>query len=272
MLDRTSFIGGSDIPVILGLSSYKTPYVLYLEKTGTLEETYEETEQQYWGKMLEPVIREHFAKKHNVEILQPETIRHPICDYLRANLDGYAPELDAVLEIKCSDKFMRGQWGDEGTDVIPMTYLTQGAHYALLKDSVKTIFPVLIGGNEYREFTYIRDPEIETMIFQAANDFWSCVKSGTPPDPINIDDMKLKYNQTNPEKFLTVTQEISSELMKLADVKAKIKELNELEKEYRFQIMNHMKDSECLIDESGKPLVTWKANKKGQRTFLLKGV
>ena len=66
--------------------------------------------------------------------------------------------------------------------------------------------------------------------------------------------------------------EIAEELTKLANVKTKLKELNELEKEYKFQIMNHMKDCECLIDESGKPLVTWKANKKGQRTFLLKGV
>ena len=42
--ERKLGIGGSDMPIILGLSNYKTPYQLYLEKIGEAESTYEDTE------------------------------------------------------------------------------------------------------------------------------------------------------------------------------------------------------------------------------------
>ena len=35
--ERKLGIGGSDMPIILGLSTYKTPYQLYLEKTGIVD-------------------------------------------------------------------------------------------------------------------------------------------------------------------------------------------------------------------------------------------
>ena len=53
---RHEGIGASDTPIIMGYSSYKTPYQLYLEKTGILIPEQEITEQQYWGNALEPII------------------------------------------------------------------------------------------------------------------------------------------------------------------------------------------------------------------------
>ena len=35
--DRDKFIGGSDVGTILGVNKFKSPYVLFLEKTGKLE-------------------------------------------------------------------------------------------------------------------------------------------------------------------------------------------------------------------------------------------
>jgi hypothetical protein len=32
-----------------------------------------------------------------------------------------------------------------------------------------------------------------------------------------------------------------------------------------------MQDAECLVDETGKPILSWKADKRGSRRFLLKG-
>jgi putative phage-type endonuclease len=173
---RMMGIGGSDMSIILGLSTYKTPYVLYLEKKGLIESAYKETEQQYWGNKLEGVIRQHFTATHNIDVHEPETLIHPLYDFLRANVDGYIPAWNAVLEIKCSDKYMRHEWGDADSDAIPMQYLCQVAHYCAVTNADKAIIAVLIGGNEYREFTYIRDLELEAKLIDAASTFWKAVQ------------------------------------------------------------------------------------------------
>ena len=56
--DRTKYIGGSDMPVILGVSQYKTPIDLFLEKTGksTPETTAEQERFFRRGKRAEPYL------------------------------------------------------------------------------------------------------------------------------------------------------------------------------------------------------------------------
>ena len=63
---RKKGIGASDTPIIMGFSSYKTPYQLYLEKLGLVDDTEKETEVQYWGNELERPIMRHFIKVNKV--------------------------------------------------------------------------------------------------------------------------------------------------------------------------------------------------------------
>src|SRR5271166_3036855 len=99
-------IGGSDMPIILGLSRYKTPYQLYLEKKGIVSTGDEMSPVQYWGNRLEQIIRDEFSIRNKVNIETPDTLIHPILDFMRANIDGYIVDWDAILEVKCSSQFM----------------------------------------------------------------------------------------------------------------------------------------------------------------------
>ncbi len=74
-----------------------------------------------------------------------------------------------------------------------------------------------------------------------------------------------------PDKSITTSQDIFTHFIMLDDTKRKMKDLQLIEEESRFKIMQYMEDNECLLDESGRPIVTWKANKKGSIVFLLKG-
>jgi putative phage-type endonuclease len=270
--ERKLGIGGSDMPVILGLSSYKTPYQLYLEKIGESLLDDELTPFQYWGNKLEQVIRDEFAKRNNVVIEQPDTIIHPFHDFMRGNVDGFIPSLNAVLEVKSSAGFMAHEWGEDGSDTIPMQYLVQVAHYCSVLDADFACIAVLIGGNDYREFKYTRNFELEATIIDAAKKFWHCVQTRTPPEPVNQIDLRLMYPKHDPDKIKTIAPEVAEQLTTLAETKIKIKQLSEIEEKYKFNIMQFMKDAECLTDQSGRPIVTWKANKRGSRTFLMKGV
>ena len=287
--ERKLGIGGSDMPIILGLSNYKTPYQLYLEKIGEVGSSYEETELQEWGHRIEPLIRIKFAEKHNLKLRAPvedikyaplcglitydlETVVHPFHEYLRGNLDGFIPELNAVHEIKCSNQFMANEWGEDGSDVIPMTYLVQVAHYCAVTNADYAYITVLIGGHNYREFKYTRDLELEATVIDAAKEFWNYVKTKTPPPPVNQVDLKLMFPRHNPEKTIMAPQDITELLSTLGETRLKIKELSQIEEKYKFNIMEFMQDSECMTDQSGKPLVYWKSNKRGARTFLVRGI
>lgn len=270
--ERKLGIGGSDMPIILGLSSYKTPYQLYLEKTADDLESDEQSEQQYWGHQLEGIIRDEFSKRNNVQVSVPETIIHPDYSFLRGNVDGFITSLNAVLEVKCSNQFMASEWGEDGSDVIPMPYLVQVAHYCAVSNADCAYIAVLIGGNDYREYKYTRDKALEEYIINAAKTFWQCVQTQTPPEPINQIDLRLMFPKHDPDKTLTINNDVAEQLTTLAETRFKIKELSQIEDKYKFNIMQFMQDAECLVDESGRPIVSWKSNKRGSRTFLLKGV
>ena len=270
--ERKLGIGGSDMPIIMGLSNYKTPYQLYLEKTGQVEVSDDETEFQYWGNKLEGIIRNEFALRNQISVDTPDTVIHPFYPYLRGNVDGFIPEWNAVLEVKCSASFMSQQWGEDGSDVIPMQYLVQVAHYCAVMNAECAYIAVLIGGNDYREYKYVRDLELEAKIIDAAKAFWNCVQTKTPPEPINQVDLKLMFPKHDPEKTRTVVPDMKQQLTTLSETRFKIKQLEEVEEQYKFNIMQFMEDAECLVNDEGKPIVTWKANKRGTRTFLMKGI
>ncbi len=270
--ERRLGIGGSDMPIIMGLSSYKTPYQLYLEKIGESPTSSDMTDSQYWGSMLEDVIRDEFQRRNNVVVETPDTCVHPFHDYLRGNVDGFIPAWNAVLEVKCASNFMAHEWGEDGSDTIPMQYLVQVAFYCAVLNADCAYIAVLIGGNDYREFKYTRDFELESKIIDAAKHFWKQVQDKNPPEATNQIDLKLMFPKHDPAKTKIIAPEVAEQLTTLSETRFKIKQLSEIEDKYKFNIMQFMQDAECLIDNSGKPIVSWKSNKRGSRTFLLKGV
>ncbi len=271
--ERQGFLGGSDMPIIMGLSSYKTPYMLFLEKKGLIDTNVEEeTEQQYWGKMLEPVVKSHFEKNNNVIVDDCNAVHHPKFSFIRGNLDGFIKSLNAVWEGKCSSAFMRHVWGDEGTDAIPMEYLVQIATYCSIKNADIAFLSVLIGGNQYREFIYERNLDLESIILEHATKFWDCVQNNIEPEAINLSDIKTKYKKSNPENTVEYDTYIAEQISALSEIKEAMKELEKAEEEAKFHIMGFMKDSECLVDANNRPVVTWKPNRKGSRMFLFKGM
>jgi putative phage-type endonuclease len=268
--ERLLGIGGTDIGVILGLSPYKTPYQLFLEKTGIIEDTQEENKFQYWGTKLEPLIRDEFALRNNVKIETPETQIHPFYDFMRANVDGFITEWNSVLEVKSSSGYSASQWGETGTNMIPVFYLTQVAHYVATLNADSAHIAVLIGGNDYREFKYIRDSALEDIIIDAAKKFWECVKTNVAPPAISQVDLKLMY-PTSQTKPVAVNDEALASFKKLNEIKKQIKELNNSLEKSKIEIMDYMKDADSLTTADGETLVSWKSNKRGSRVFLMKG-
>ncbi len=268
---RRNGIGASDSSIIMGYNTYKTPYQLYLEKTGIVTDEEEElTEQQYWGNALEPIIIRRFAEENGVEVTFPDTIHHPDYPYIFANLDGWIASENAVVEAKSANSFQRKEWDMASSDGIPLTYLIQIAKQVAVTNATRGYCAVLIGGMEYKQFIYERDAALEALIIESDIAFWHRVTNRIEPDPINTSDCRLKFPKPHTDKVVQSTFKTMNALAELINLKVKVKELAEQEDKMKMHLMSHMGDSEYLMGLEGELLATWKANKKGTRVFNIK--
>ena len=103
--DRDKYIGGSDIPVIMNLSPFKSRFDLLLEKAGYKEDAFEGNVYTEYGNIMEPKIREAI----NAEIKEPfaegKHIREAEADEIigvRIHTDG--ENSDSILEIKTTSQ------------------------------------------------------------------------------------------------------------------------------------------------------------------------
>lgn len=96
--NRHKYVGGSDVPVILGLSKFKSQYELAQEKMGIIKNEFVGNEYTEYGHVMEPQIREYINLTTNYEFLETTTS----CDEegLRSNTDGVDYSEGTLLEIK----------------------------------------------------------------------------------------------------------------------------------------------------------------------------
>lgn len=97
-VDRNKFIGGSDIPVIMGISPFKTRYQLLLEKAGLVENEFTGNRFTQYGDDIEPLIRDYINEKYKTDFAPAKKINGD----LRGHTDGV--NKDTVLEIKSTSQ------------------------------------------------------------------------------------------------------------------------------------------------------------------------
>src|SRR5690625_2400356 len=96
--NRHKYVGGSDVPVILGLSQYKTQYELAKEKTGITKSDFKGNEYTAFGHAMEPQIREYINLTTDYTFKETSTVDEE--HGLRSNTDGVDHESKTLLEIK----------------------------------------------------------------------------------------------------------------------------------------------------------------------------
>lgn len=74
---RQKGIGGSDAAVVLGLSKWKTPFELWLEKTGQVMPEESQSEAAYFGTILEDVVAKEFELRSGKSASQKSDVEAP---------------------------------------------------------------------------------------------------------------------------------------------------------------------------------------------------
>lgn len=98
--DRDKWIGGSDIPIIMGISPFTTRYDLLLFKAGIKQNDFEGNEYTEYGNLMESKIRNYINKEYDREFIETK-YEYRALGY-RCHLDG--EDKKGVLEIKTTSQ------------------------------------------------------------------------------------------------------------------------------------------------------------------------
>jgi putative phage-type endonuclease len=258
---RTHGIGGSDAGVILGVNKWKTPFELWLEKTGQVDPESSTNEAAYFGTLLEDLVAKEFELRAGKKVRRRNAIlKHPEHDFIRANIDRLVVGEKAVLECKTASAYLMKEWEN---DEVPASYLVQMQHYlgVLGSEYKKGYFAVLIGGQKFIWKEIERDDELINMIFQAEIDFWEKhVLANVPPalDGSSAAEQFLKerYAETDPDKSIDLKYEYKDKIEQYLSLKDTIKELEGQAKALENDIKNELKEAETGF--VGPYQATWK--------------
>lgn len=262
--ERKTYLGGSDMAAICGVPSFKkTALDVYFSKVNPeiteLTKDDHNYEAAYWGAKLEENIAERYAEEHNVKVTtEPNLIRHPKYPFMAGNIDRWVGNREYILECKTAHFMKSKAWGDEGTDQLPESYLVQVAWYSAICDVPKVDIAVLIGGQDFRIYTYERNKELEDKLIKIACNFWyNHVEKRIPPKCSNLDDTFNLFPVGN-HKELTANETIAQKIYELKTLREQEISIQKAIDALKVDIQEFMQDYDILLDNNGCVVATWK--------------
>lgn len=254
---RKQGIGGSDAAAACGLSRWKSPLGLWLEKISSdTQSVYNEA--MFWGTTLEPVIRDVFSTKIGkvVEVM-PYIFQSEDYPFMIADIDGIIREDDgsvSLVEIKTVSTFKAGEWADG----LPAEYYIQIQHYLAVCELPRAYVVYLIGGNELHYELVERDEETISTIIMLESAFWDKVVRRQKPDvdENSAEALDQLYPASNKTSII-----LPDEADKLLDDYMAIKAIEDDVKKQKNLLENQLKsmlgEAECAKSRNGFS-VSWK--------------
>lgn len=259
--ERKKGLGGSDSPVVLGVSPFKTKKELWMEKRGLIEEP-EPTPAMKRGRVLEPVVAELYKETTGRKLRRKnQIIQHKKHPFILANLDreivgsgnGYGGP--GVLEIKCPGLKVFSQCKREG---LPDYYTIQLQHYLEVTGRNWGSFVVFNAERwELLWFDVKRDNELIDYIIEADLGFWKLVEEGKAPEEEQQPQIDLP--KTEPSEIVKIeTDQWAYAVQRLKEAQELRKEAEALEEEAKKHIQEIMEFYNAQVVEGAGARVYWK--------------
>lgn len=270
---RQTGLGGSDIAAALGVSPWKTPVELWMEKTGQPTENSGNPLMLDIGSALEDLVASTYETKTGRKVERyPYTLRDGA---LVGNVDrliipagkehaadGELISTDGILECKTSRK----PWDDE--EGVPIYYLTQVLTYMALCPTVQyvDVACIFLLGATFDSYRVERNDQQIQSLKEFASEWWKkYVLLGEKPEPRTERDCTLLWARSS-DKPVAATTSIVEKAYRIAEIRALKKKLNTVEDMLKRDIALFMQDCDTLTDERGSNLLTYKT---GRMQFLV---
>lgn len=268
--DRQKLIGGSDVAGILGISPWKTPLDVYMDKVQPRNSEPDRNKARVFarGKRMEPYVIDMLAEESGLEIVARGNryldAEHP---FLAAEIDAEA-KTGENIEIKTVSPFKAWEWGEEQTDSVPVHYTAQAMHGLMVTGRKVCIFGVLIGGDDFRIYRVERDQETIDAIRAKELEFWQRVQRKEPPEATRVSDILAMFDRDAGTSLEADTKTLQA-IGRMREINAITKPLNDEFADLREQVQLYMRDA-AVLKMDGQPLATWKsqtANRFNQTAF-----
>lgn len=215
---RDKWVGGSDVPAILGISKYKTQFQLAKEKTGIEPSEFKGNEYTEYGNVLEPQIRDYINAINNTNFVPDTRIDRE--KGIRSNTDGYDAENQLILEIKTHGKTPDIKSYEAQMQLYMWHFGVKFGWLALYERPEN--FDIEFDADRLQIEVINRDDEYVQKILDAIETFW----------------IRCEYLKDNPEmteqEFMAIGQnEISIVAKQVEKLELQIASFKQLEEQYK---------------------------------------
>ena len=183
---RDMGIGASECATILGLDPWRTPYDLWLLKTGRHEESGERgSEAREIGNLIEDTIAALAERRIGRRLVKPTATYKADNGIMFANLDrqvGHAKRGSDNCELKSTG--LTDGWGEPGSDQIPDRVMIQVHAQMVCCDARVSHVARLLGrfGFSFEMYRVEYNPRLADAIVARVLEFWdNHVEKDVPP-------------------------------------------------------------------------------------------
>lgn len=270
-VDRTKFIGGSDIAAVLNISPWRTALQLWADKIQPRVEgggkKVKRRGQRWESVVAEMLVEELERQGHKVEIVSRNA------RYIDQDFPMFACEIDfevrldgeeeiTNVELKTVHPFKLSEWGESGSDTAPVWYVAQAMWGLGITGRRRCIVAPLFGADEIRTYIVDRDEETIAGLKNQAAKFWGehVLPKVAPPAkrPIDAD---VLFPEESEAKVLLADDGLTAKLLRLRAIEREIKAREAEAEMLEFEIKLVMGNAEEVTVETAgelKSAATWK--------------
>lgn len=286
-LDRSKYLGGSDAAAVFGVSPWRTPLDLFLDKIQPRkdEDTLDPKKKKFFArrKRQEPVIAEMLGDEYGIEVERLSLDEHPNRyvdpehDFLAAEIDfefrmsptvrkhfpertDFASIPDGMLlngELKTVHPFAAAEWGEQGSEDVPIHYAAQVMHGLGVTRRPASIVAALFGLDNLLAFPVMADTETIAAMRAKCVAFWrDHVLARVPPEPVNLEDIKRLYTGFGGRPCY-LTDEAYEHLRNIDKLRKQQRQIKLDLEECEYQVAKHIANAwgVPLIDDDGKLVI-----------------
>ena len=268
---RRQGLGGSDVAAVLGLSKWRTAFDVWASKTQ--EVTADDKPHLARGRYLEDGVCQWYADETGAKIrsIEPAVGPEP---WMVGSVDRLAdlPGMDRPVVLEAKTSRSDEDWGESGTDQVPVYYQVQGLWYCAVTGLDRVDFAVLFTLSEkFARYKVERDDVALARIVDHCRAWWErhIVGGEAPEITGDASEYLLQRHPTPGETIRTATDDEAALCRELAEVRAAIKPLEKRKKEIESRLKAAIGDDKGIRGDFGR--VLW-SPVKGRRRFDAKAL
>ena len=205
---RRKYIGASEVAAILGLDPYRTPWDVWADKTGKLEESVT-SEAAKIGQVFEVgILRLAEEVLGKITLNQWRVLQGT---HLSATDDAIVNETGRPVEAKFRGiyKFVGDEWGEAGTDQVPDDVIAQAQTQLLCTGSDLCHVAAFMTGRGFGLFEVPLDKDLGKTIIEAVERFWNDhIVKDIPPEESQPSASVIKRIRREPKSIIDIPKEL----------------------------------------------------------------